>query len=181
MIIKTETETNISPNSNFDISLPKESRIMGVDVGSHTLGIAFMTIGLSSATPHSVIQRNKYKNDLQKLQKIICDWDIKGLVFGLPLNMDGTHGRRVQATKTIARNIAKDTHLPYYFIDERLSTSAATDRLITIGVRPSDRKNIIDAQAAAIILENYQIFLHNRDYALESFDSIEYSIHSCES
>lgn len=181
MMIKPETQINISPNPHFDMLLPKESRIMGIDVGSHTLGIAFMTIDLGTATPYCVIQRNKYKNDLQKLQKIISDWHIKGLVFGLPLNMDGTHGRRVQATKTVARNIAKDTHLPYCFIDERLSTSAATDRLITIGVRPSDRKNIIDAQAAAIILENYQIFLHNREYAHKSSDSGAYSIYSCES
>jgi putative Holliday junction resolvase len=169
--IEIDTQTNISPNPDFNISLPKESRIMGIDVGSHTLGIAFMNLGLATATPYCVIQRNKYKNDLQALTKIIADWQIRGMVFGLPLNMDGSNGRRVQATKTIARNIAKDTGLPYCFIDERLSTSAATDRLITIGVRPSSRKNIIDAQAATIILENYQIFLHNRDA----------NRHSCES
>ena len=63
--------------------------------------------------------------------------------------------RARQATKTIARNIARDTNLPYDFQDERLSTSAATDRLIDIGVRPSSRDNVIDAHAAQIILEGY--------------------------
>ncbi|MFT6072467.1 MAG: putative Holliday junction resolvase [Alphaproteobacteria bacterium] len=153
---------NIIPDPNFDLSLLNNDRIMGIDVGSHTLGIAFTYLGLSSATPHCVIQRNKYKNDLIALNLLIKDWDIKGLVFGLPLNMDGSHGARVQATKTIARNIARDTTLPYCLIDERLSTSAATDRLISLGVRPSNRKNVIDSHAATIILENYQNFLHNR-------------------
>ena len=153
---------NISPNSDFYLSLNHGERIMGIDVGSHTLGIAFTNLGINNVTPYCVIKRNKYKNDLENLQNIIADWHIKGLVFGLPLNMNGSSGQRVQATKTIARNIARDTILPYCFIDERLSTSAATDRLIAIGVIPSDRKNIIDAQAATIILENYQIFLHNQ-------------------
>ena len=157
-------EKTISPYCDFDLSLHNGDRIMGIDVGSHTFGIAFTNLGLNSSTPFCVIKRIKYKNDLIHLQKIITNWHIKGLVFGLPLNMDGTSGNRVQATKTIARNIARDTQLPNCFIDERLSTSAATDRLISIGVRPSSRKNIIDAQAATIILENYQIFLHNRDY-----------------
>jgi putative Holliday junction resolvase len=155
---------NIAPNPNFDLQLNHGERIMGIDVGSHTLGVAFCNLGLNSASPYTVIKRNKYKNDILQLQKIITDWHIRGFVFGLPLNMNGTEGARVQATKTIARNISRDTGLPYCFIDERLSTTAATDRLIAIGVRPSSRKNIIDAQAATIILENYQIFLHNRDY-----------------
>ncbi len=156
-------ENSISPDTHFDLSLKQGDRIMGIDVGSHTFGIAFTNLGLNSATPFCVIKRLKYKNDLIQINKIILDWHIKGLVFGLPLNMDGSSGNRVQATKTIARNIARDTHLPYCFIDERLSTSAATDRLIAMGVRPSNRKNVIDAQAATIILENYQNFLHNRD------------------
>jgi putative holliday junction resolvase len=158
----TLNPTDISPDKNFDYTLKNGDRIMGIDVGSHTLGIAFTNIGLNNATPHSVIQRTKYKNDLCALQKIITDWHIKGVVFGLPLHMNGTDGSRVQATKTIARNIARDTGLPYCFIDERLSTTAATDRLIAIGVRPSNRKNVIDAHAAAIILENYQLFLETR-------------------
>jgi putative Holliday junction resolvase len=155
-------DNNISPDPDFDLALNNGDRIMGIDVGSHTFGVAFTNLGLNSTTPFCVIKRIKYKNDLEKLQKIILDWNIKGIVFGLPLNMDGTSGKRVQATKTIARNISRDTKLPYCFIDERLSTSAATDRLIALGVRPTSRKNIIDAQAATIILENYQIFLHNR-------------------
>jgi putative Holliday junction resolvase len=153
---------NIIPNPDFDLLLPKHSRIMGIDVGSHTLGIAFTNLGFLNTTPYTVIKRHKYKNDIIAIEKIIHDWNINGLVFGLPMNMDGTSGSRVQATKTIARNIAKDTKLPYSFIDERLSTSAAMDRLIQIGVKPSHRKNVIDAHAATIILENYQNYLQNR-------------------
>lgn len=154
--------TDISPDKNFDLHLKNGDKIMGIDVGTHTLGIAFTHLGFANTTPYQVIERTKYKNDLVLLQKIITEWSIKGLVFGLPLNMNGTDGTRVQSTKTIARNIAKDTLLPYCFIDERLSTTAATDRLIAIGVRPSSRKRIIDAQAAAIILENYQNYLTSR-------------------
>jgi len=153
---------SINPDPNFHLSLSNHARIMGLDVGSHTLGVAFTVLSIDNVTPYSVIKRNKYKNDLLQIQKLIAEWDIKGLVIGLPLHMDGSSGARVQSTKTIARNIARDTNLPYCFIDERLSTSAATDRLIELNVRPSDRKNIIDAQAAAIILENYRIFLHNQ-------------------
>jgi putative Holliday junction resolvase len=158
----SKEQTNIFPDDDFHLNLHTGDRIMGIDVGSHTLGIAFTNVGLCNATPQTVIKRTKYKNDLLDIQKIITQWHIKGLVFGLPLHMNGTDGSRVQATKTIARNIARDTALPYCFIDERLSTTAATDRLIAIGVRPSSRKNIIDAQAAAIILENYHLSLVKR-------------------
>jgi putative Holliday junction resolvase len=151
------------PDADFDKTLAHGGRVMGIDVGTKTLGIAFTILGFQTVTPFTVIRRSKYKLDLPQLKKIIAEWDIKGLIFGLPLNMDGTSGERVYATKVIAQNIARDTCLPYCFIDERLSTSAATDRLVALGVRPSDRKKTIDAHAATIILENYHLFLHNRD------------------
>lgn len=156
------TSTSTVPDPNFDLKLPPQARIMGIDVGSHTLGIAFTILGINNVSPFKVIKRTKYRNDLLELQNIIKEWQIKGLVFGLPINMDNSHGPRVQATKTIARNISRDTNLPYCFIDERLSTSAAEDRLIELGVRPSSRKKVIDAHAATIILENYQNFLQYR-------------------
>lgn len=149
------TPNFIAPNNILHETLHRNARILSIDVGTKTLGLATGLLESRIASPLKVIKRNKYKNDIIEIQNIIQEWDIKALIFGLPLNMDGSSGARVQATKTIARNIARDTNLPYDFQDERLSTSAATDRLIDIGVKPSSRHNVIDAHAAQIILEGY--------------------------
>jgi putative holliday junction resolvase len=146
---------SINPHDDLHSILKYGDRILGIDVGTKTFGLAIATLGLNIPTPLNVIVRQKYKTDILKMRDVIKQWDIKGLVIGLPLNMDGTSGVRVQSTKTIARNIAKDTGLPYCFCDERLSTSEATNRLIALNIRPSDRKNVIDSHAAVIILESY--------------------------
>lgn len=146
---------SLHPDDNFHLTLHPHARIASIDVGSKTLGIALCTLDVRIPTPLTVIGRLKYANDIQILRSLIKEWTIEGWVFGLPLNMDGSSGRRVQATKTIARNISRDTGLPYCFQDERLSSSAAEDRLIALSVKPSARKNVIDAHAAQGILESY--------------------------
>ena len=155
---RSMTQTNsisLYPDDNFHLTLHPHARIAAVDVGSKTLGIALCSLDVQIPTPLTVIKRSKYSHDAQILKSLIKEWEIRGWVFGLPLNMDGTSGSRVQATKTIARNISRDTGLPYCFQDERLSSSAAEDRLIALAVKPSIRKNVIDAHAAQGILESY--------------------------
>lgn len=154
---------SINPHDDLQQLLKQGDRVMGIDVGTKTFGLAIMTLGLNIPTPLPVIIRQKYKTDILKIFNVIKQWDIKGMVIGLPLNMDGTSGVRVQSTKTIARNMAKDTGLPYCFQDERLSTSEATNRLIALNIRPSERKNVIDSHAAVIILESYLSRIKNID------------------
>ena len=130
-------------------------RLGGVDVGTKTYGLAVATLDPLIVTPAHTIYKSKYAHDLALLRKFARERNIEAWIFGLPLNMDGSSGARVQATKTIARNIARDTGLPYAFQDERLSSFHAGAALMETGMKAAKRKNVIDAHAAAVILENY--------------------------
>lgn len=146
---------NIQADLELYKKLKRDDKLLAIDVGTKTFGLAVGIWGLEIVTSLPVIIREKYSKDILILKKHIQESNIKALIFGLPLNMDGTSGAKVQAVKTIARNISRDTFLPYSFQDERLSTSAATDRLIEMGVKPSRRDKVIDSHAAIIILESY--------------------------
>ncbi|MEM6603157.1 MAG: Holliday junction resolvase RuvX [Pseudomonadota bacterium] len=156
-----KAEASITPLADLTDVLSQQDRFMGLDVGTKTIGLALASLSTSVATPLKTLLRRKYKDDIIMLKSLISEWEVRGLVFGLPLNMNGTEGARVQATKTVARNIARDTHLPYCFQDERLSSSAATDRMIALGIKPSARDRVIDAHAAQIILEGYMLRVKN--------------------
>ncbi len=137
----------------FCRALPPGQRLLGLDLGEKTIGLALSDVEWRIATPLKTLGRRKFREDAVDLFKIIDEFGIGGLVLGLPLNMDGSSGPRVQATRTYARNIRNLREIPILFWDERLSTVAAERALISVDMSRKKRAEVIDATAAAFILQ----------------------------
>lgn len=134
-------------------ALPRGGRLMGLDLGEKTIGIAVGDPGHMIATPITTIRRKKFTEDAQALLKLIDDRQVGGVVIGLPLNMDGSEGPRCQSVRQFANNLAKLRDLPMAFWDERLSTVAVTRDMIAADLSRSKRAKIVDESAAAFILQ----------------------------
>lgn len=139
--------------TEFEAALPKMRAIAGLDLGTVTLGVAVSDSFLSVATPLETIKRKKFGVDAAALLAIVEKRNIGGLVLGLPLNMDGSEGPRVQATRAFARNLSCLTDLPIAFWDERLSTVAAERALLEADTSRKRRAEVIDHVAAGFILQ----------------------------
>ena len=137
----------------FADALPARGALMGLDLGTKTIGLAISDPGRSIASPLLTIARTKFKGDAAALLKEAGRQNIAGLVIGLPLNMDGSEGPRVQATRAFARNLTALTELPMLFWDERLSTAAVTRTLIEADASRKRRGEVVDKMAAAYILQ----------------------------
>ena len=133
--------------------LPPYRAILGLDLGDKTIGVAVADLSRSIATPIEVIRREKFMLDAQRLLAIIEDRKAAGVILGLPLNMDGSEGPRVQSTRAFARNLEKLTPLPISFWDERLSTVAAERALLEADTSRKRRREVIDQVAAGYILQ----------------------------
>ena len=133
--------------------LGKGERLMGLDLGTKTIGIAVSDVERRFATPVTTIRRTRFMQDASLLVAEIGQLGAVALVTGLPLNMDGTEGPRVQATRAFIRNMAPLTALPFVLWDERLSTAAVTRSLIEQDVSRARRAQIVDRMAAAYILQ----------------------------
>jgi putative holliday junction resolvase len=127
--------------------------LFGLDLGTKTIGIAVGDLSVGIATPVTTLSRGKFTADAETLAKLARDWRVSGYVLGLPNNMDGSEGPRVQATKAFARNFARVQELPIALWDERLSTSAVERALIAHDVSRARRAQVIDQHAAAFILQ----------------------------
>lgn len=134
-------------------NLARNERLMGVDLGTKTIGLALSDVERRLATPFDTIRRRKFAVDASLLLDAVARFDVAGLVVGWPLNMDGTVGPRAQATRAFVRNLATLTTLPVVFWDERLSTAAVTRELIAQDVSRAKRAAVIDKMAAAYILQ----------------------------
>ncbi|MBI1416617.1 MAG: Holliday junction resolvase RuvX [Limimaricola sp.] len=137
----------------FAAALPPRRAIAGLDLGTKTIGVAVSDGLRSVATPLQTIARRKFTLDAAELLKICTAREIAGLVLGLPLNMDGSEGPRVQATRAFARNLRQISPLPIAFWDERLSTVAAERALLEADTSRKRRAEVIDHVAAAYILQ----------------------------
>jgi putative Holliday junction resolvase len=135
------------------IACESEGALMGLDLGSKTIGLAISDVTRRFAKPHSTLARSKLVKDIESLKKIIAERKIVGFVLGLPLNMDGTEGPRAQSTRAFARNLISHINLPLVFWDERLSTHEAERTMIEADLSRAKRAEKIDAAAAAIILQ----------------------------
>ncbi|KEG16873.1 Holliday junction resolvase RuvX [Bartonella bacilliformis] len=133
--------------------LLSKQTIAGLDLGTKTIGIAISDISLTFSNPRPVIQRKKFTLDALTLIKIFDHENVGVVIIGLPINMDGSNGPRVQATRTFVSNIAMYTKIPFIFWDERLSTIAAQRHLLEMDVSRIKRENRIDSAAAAFILQ----------------------------
>lgn len=138
---------------DFVSALPRHGAIAGLDLGDKTIGIAVSDSLRGVATPLQTIRRVKFTTDAEALLEVVKGRGITGLVFGLPLNMDGSEGPRVQKTRAFARNLSRLTDLPMTFWDERLSTVAAERALLEADMSRKKRANVIDHVAAAYILQ----------------------------
>ncbi|QFR25343.1 Holliday junction resolvase RuvX [Brucella suis bv. 1] len=134
--------------------------VAGLDLGTKTIGLAVSDLGLSFAHPRPVIKRVKFTIDAQVLLKALETDKVGVIVIGLPMNMDGTAGPRVQATRAFVRTMQPLTDLPFVFWDERLSTVAAERALIGMDVSRGKRADRIDPAAAAFILQGALDRLH---------------------
>ncbi len=133
--------------------LPAFGAIAGLDLGTKTIGVSVSDSLRSVATPLSTIRREKFTLDVAQLLKITDAREIKGIVLGLPRNMDGSEGPRCQSTRAFARNLEKLTPLPITFWDERLSTVAAERAMLEADMSRKRRAEVIDHVAAGYILQ----------------------------
>lgn len=134
-------------------ALPPMRALMGLDLGTKTIGVAVSDPFLTVATPLETVKRSKFTLDATALQKIIAHRSIGGVVLGLPRNMDGSEGPRAQSTRAFARNLGRLIDLPISFWDERLSTVAAERALLEADTSRKRRSEVIDHVAAGYILQ----------------------------
>ncbi len=136
----------------FVEALPDAGRLMALDVGTKTIGVAFCDAGWSFATPDKTIARVKFAIDKAAIVALVRSQGVRGLVVGLPLNMDASDSPRTQSTRAFARNIA-ELGLPVLLWDERWSTQAVERSLVAMDVSRAKRAERIDSAAAAYILQ----------------------------
>jgi putative Holliday junction resolvase len=138
---------------DFAASLAQGARIIGIDVGSKTLGLALSDTGRSIASALVTLRRTRLTDDLGRLLDLAARHGVGGFVVGLPLNLDGSAGPRVQATRAFVRYLAKATPLPVAYWDERLSTAAAERALLEADLSRKRRAEVVDKVAATLILQ----------------------------
>ena len=133
-------------------------RIMGLDFGSRTVGVAISDSLLVTAQGIEIIRRkeeNKLRRTLARIEELIVEYDVSEIVLGLPKHMNGSEGIRVELTNEFKEMLERRTGLPVTLWDERLTTVAADKALIEAGIRRENRKNYVDMIAAVFILQGY--------------------------
>lgn len=138
--------------SDFRAALPDGGRLIGLDVGTQTIGTALCDAGWTIATPADLIRRAKFSVDRAKLRDMMTAQSVKGIVMGLPLNLDGTDSPRTQSTRAFAKNM-EDLGLPILLWDERWSTQAVERAMISADLSRAKRAERVDSAAAAYILQ----------------------------
>ena len=136
-------------------------RLLGLDLGSKRIGVSICDEKQLIATPYKTINRNSLKNLIDELRLIINENNIKGIIVGNPLNMDGSSGRSAQSVKDTTDNIEKNLDIPICLWDERLSTVGAFNLSSQLDINVSKREKKIDENAAAFILQGALDFLNN--------------------
>ena len=136
-----------------ELKLPPGLRLLGLDLGEKTIGLALSDTSLSVATPMQTLKRGKFAADAAQLDIIIGAQGVGGLVVGLPLNMDGSDGPSAQSARAFGRNWVNHSLLPVVFQDERLSTSAVTRTLLEADASRRRRDDVVDKMAAGYILQ----------------------------
>ncbi len=134
-------------------ALQRNQRLLGLDIGKKTVGLALSDPGFTVASPVATIRRTKFTADAKELLKLVAERNVGGLVIGLPLNMDGTEGPRCQSVRQFAANLLKLQDMPILFWDERMSTMAVEREMIAHDVTRAKRGKTIDQAAAAFILQ----------------------------
>ena len=137
----------------FAGALPSYGALIGLDLGTKTIGVALSDVSRTIATPHSVVRRRTFARDAAALDAAAAGRDVVGIVLGLPLNMDGSEGPRAQSARAFARNLDRRGGVPIVLWDERLSTVAAERALLEADTSRRRRAALVDAVAAGVILQ----------------------------
>jgi len=151
--MKKPASANIISVDDLFARVPQRARLLGIDLGTKTIGLAVSDVERSIATPLETIRRTKFTEDAKALVAHAVKQDAFAYVIGLPLNMDGSEGPRAQATRAFIRNMAPLDARPFIFWDERLSTAAVTRELIAQDASRAKRAEVVDRMAAAYILQ----------------------------
>ena len=139
--------------NDFSSQLPVRGRLLGLDLGTKTIGLALSDSSRQIATPMQTVKRLSFLKDVNKLEDIQSEHSIVGFVLGLPINMNGTEGPRCQATRDFARNLIIHLSVSILLWDERLSTSAAEHAVLAADMSRKKRAAVVDKIAAALILQ----------------------------
>lgn len=148
------TGCTVSAVEDFATHLVASKRLIGIDAGTKTLGLALSDVTRSIASPLETIRRTKFTADADRLLALAGSHGVCGLVLGYPANLDGSEGPRAQSTRAFARNLNRLSPLPILLWDERLSTAAAERMLIEADASRRRRAEVIDKLAATIILQS---------------------------
>jgi len=138
-------------------------RLLGLDLGERTIGLALSDMLRFVASPLKTLERGKFSNDATKILDICAEQDVAALIIGLPINMDGTEGPRCQSVRAFARNFEAVFDMEIAFWDERLSTVAVTRTMIEADLSRARQKEVVDKMAAAYILQGALDFMANLD------------------
>ncbi|WP_454287382.1 Holliday junction resolvase RuvX [Rhizobium arsenicireducens] len=133
--------------------LQPRQAIAGLDLGTKTIGLSMSDLGRRFATPRTVLKRVKFTQDAETLLAFAAKENVAAFIIGLPTNMDGSAGPRVQATRAFVRSMSEKTDIPFVYWDERLSTVAAERALLEMDVSRAKRSERIDSAAASFILQ----------------------------
>jgi len=153
----------ISALADLAKALAPGVRLIGLDLGEKTIGLALSDTGRAIATPLETLKRGKFSADARKLAALMAEHGAGGLVIGLPLNMDGSEGPAAQSARAFARNFAARHPAPIVFWDERLSTAAVTRTLLEADSSRRRRAEVVDKMAAAYILQGALDRLQNME------------------
>lgn len=158
----TDAPAPIGPLAEIAALLPARGALLGLDLGTKTIGVASSDPDRRVSTVVETVRRTKFTADAARLLELAAERRAVAFVLGLPLNMDGTEGPRAQASRAFARNLARLAPLPIALWDERLSTVAVERALISADVSRARRAAVVDQHAAAFILEGALDFLAHR-------------------
>ncbi len=147
--------------NEFKNKLSSGSRLLGIDLGTKRIGIAISDYNQKIATPLQTLEKSKQGKLIDELESIIAEYDIKGIIIGNPINMDGTYGKSSQSANDIANNISNKIDIPVSLWDERLSTVGAFNLSSELDINVSKREKDIDKFAAAFILQGALDFIQN--------------------
>ena len=145
----------IATSAEFIKKIPTHSRLLGLDVGEVTIGLALSDVMRTIATPHSTIARRKFTHDVEALKTIVAAQSVGGLIIGYPLNMDGSLGPRTQSVRTFVSNLGKHISLPMFLSDERMSTMAVERTMLAADLSRERREQLVDKLAASYILQGF--------------------------
>ena len=152
---------NILSINEFKTNIENNSRLLGIDPGNKNIGFAICDENKKVATPLKIIQKTKFEVLIKKINEIIQENHIKGIVIGNPINMDGTSGKSSQSVRDFAKNLSKNITIPIAMWDERLSSEASFKMTKELGTNVTDRINKLDKNAAAFILQGAIDYLSN--------------------